>query len=980
MSDLQSTSPADPTARLRPERAIALVAGGCLAVLVLVQFSDVLFRDRQFAYRDASQFYYPLYQKVQEEWAAGRWPLWMPEVNGGMPLLGNPIAAVFYPGKVIYSLLPYPWAARMYVIAHVLLAFGSMVALLRSWGVSVTGSALGGLSYAFAGPVLFQYANVIFLVGAAWMPIGLRAIDRWLTQGKRLALIELALVLSMQVLGGDLQSAYLLGAIAAVYGVWLFQPRPVAARWALLLGLVVVFYGLQLWLAGRIEASLRADTAAGESAAGWYRMAARCVTLAAWALAFVILVRRWWPTTRGLAGLAAAGVLGLALTAVQLWPVIEFANQSDRAAASMSMDVYSYSLRPFRALEWLWPNVSGTLDRGNRYWIETYPRRHSEDFWVPSLYVGGFTLVLACGSAGFFHGSPQRSLLTGLVVAGCLGSVGEYTSPRFWAGRARQPDERTAAADPAWAPASVTFVDPHGGDGGFYWLLTVIFPGMETFRFPSKLLTVLCLGLAGLAGMGWDEVVRGKSLRAWWCAMLGLLASLGAIGFLGVGSAVVHDYLSNPAWFRASAFGPLDVSGAMSDMRAAVVQALVVLSFCLLLIRLAPRRPQTAGSLAIVIASLDLMAAGSRIVWTVPQSVYEEPPRMLKVMEASERSEPVPGPFRVHRMNLWQPVDWFLRASNSRHEEIARWQHDTLGSLYPVSFGLESTYVLGPSDIYDHALLFMPGLRIADPQIARTARLEPGEPYMFYPRQSFDVWNTRYFIVPARLLATDMYRGFASFLPQTKILYPDRRSFEGSGGDERREHWYFADDVSLLRNKAAFPRAWVVHRARIVRPIVGTSMAARKPLFRRLTTKAEEAASETNRSTDDLRTMAWIETDQPEQLGRFTAGGEPEPAESVVVLRFDPEHIELAADLRAPGVIVLAETYYPGWELTIDGQPAPILRVNRMMRGASVEAGAHRLVYTYRPQSFRLGMMVSLAALVVVALLGVWAAFFHPLR
>ena len=126
--------------------------------------------------------------------------------------------------------------------------------------------------------------------------------------------------------------------------------------------------------------------------------------------------------------------------------------------------------------------------------------------------------------------------------------------------------------------------------------------------------------------------------------------------------------------------------------------------------------------------------------------------------------------------------------------------------------------------------------------------------------------------------------------------------------------------------------------------------------------------------------MAWIETDHPEQLARFTAGGEPGPAESVVVLKIDPERVELAADLRAPGVIVLAETYYPGWELTIDGQPAPILRVNRMMRGAAVEAGSHRLVYTYRPRSFRLGMMISLAALAVVALLGFYATILRLLR
>ena len=108
----------------------------------------------------------------------------MNEANGGMPLLGNPISAVFYPGKLVYAALPYPWAARVYVILHVLLAFGAMVALLRSWGVSMAGAALGGLSYAFAGPVVFQYANVIFLVGAAWMPLGV-ARDRPMAQARK---------------------------------------------------------------------------------------------------------------------------------------------------------------------------------------------------------------------------------------------------------------------------------------------------------------------------------------------------------------------------------------------------------------------------------------------------------------------------------------------------------------------------------------------------------------------------------------------------------------------------------------------------------------------------------------------------------------------------------------------------------------------------------------------------------------------------
>ena len=46
-----------------------------------------------------------------------------PGQNGGAPLLGNPMAAVLYPGKVLYAVLPYAWAARVYVIAHTIIAF-----------------------------------------------------------------------------------------------------------------------------------------------------------------------------------------------------------------------------------------------------------------------------------------------------------------------------------------------------------------------------------------------------------------------------------------------------------------------------------------------------------------------------------------------------------------------------------------------------------------------------------------------------------------------------------------------------------------------------------------------------------------------------------------------------------------------------------------------------------------------------------------
>lgn len=136
-----------------------------------------------------------------------------------MPLLGNPTAAVFYPGKLIYAALPYSWAARVYVIAHVALAFVLMRALLRGWSISAAGATIGAMAFSFGAPVLFQYCNVVYLIGAAWMPLGLHFADRWIRLGNRRAMAGLAIVLALQILGGDPEAAYLVAIAAAGYAI-----------------------------------------------------------------------------------------------------------------------------------------------------------------------------------------------------------------------------------------------------------------------------------------------------------------------------------------------------------------------------------------------------------------------------------------------------------------------------------------------------------------------------------------------------------------------------------------------------------------------------------------------------------------------------------------------------------------------------------------------------------------------------------------
>jgi uncharacterized membrane protein YfhO len=59
----------------------------------------------------------------------------------------------------------------------------------------------------------------------------------------------------------------------------------------------------------------------------------------------------------------------------------------------------------------------------------------------------------------------------------------------------------------------------------------------------------------------------------------------------------------------------------------------------------------------------------------------------------------------------------------------------------------------------------------------------------------------------------------------------------------------------------------------------------------------------------------------------------------------------------------VADAAYPGWTARVDGQPAPLLTANLMLRGVALPAGAHEITLEYRPASWQLGRLVSLMAL-----------------
>ncbi len=83
----------------------------------------------------------------------------------------------------------------------------------------------------------------------------------------------------------------------------------------------------------------------------------------------------------------------------------------------------------------------------------------------------------------------------------------------------------------------------------------------------------------------------------------------------------------------------------------------------------------------------------------------------------------------------------------------------------------------------------------------------------------------------------------------------------------------------------------------------------------------------------------------------------------------DSGSIRVNVETETGGWLVLADTDYPGWVATIDGQTAEIQRANLTFRAVEVPAGADEVRFEYRPGWLVPGLAVSLISLVVMVLL-----------
>lgn len=94
-------------------------------------------------------------------------------------------------------------------------------------------------------------------------------------------------------------------------------------------------------------------------------------------------------------------------------------------------------------------------------------------------------------------------------------------------------------------------------------------------------------------------------------------------------------------------------------------------------------------------------------------------------------------------------------------------------------------------------------------------------------------------------------------------------------------------------------------------------------------------------------------------------------ADSVTVRSHTPGRVVLDVMMACRGMVILTDTFAPGWTATVDEQDTPIYEAYALVRGVVVPAGSHTVNFVYRPRSVVAGaVLLTIASLVAIAL--VW--------
>lgn len=938
------------------ERLRHWLAASSLALFVLLLYYPLLFTNRVLASGDLLLYFYPYRDYAAATLRSGQIPLWNPYIFLGVPFLANPQAAVLYP--LHWPLIWLPVTQQIYWSAAIhtwLLGWGGYC-LLRRWGSSAAASLVTALVLAGSGFYGGLLGHINQMNAFAWLPWALwllessdwrggssASLTRWAWVRRTLAL---ALLVALMVLAGHTQSVFI-----SLFGIglWLLWPRLSWGRQALQITNLWVHYGPRLVVYG------------------------------------------------------LGCLVGGLLSAAQLLPTLELSQLGLRSAGLSYGEATSFSLKPLHLLWTLLPTY-GLLDLEQAFATPAYTEYVA--------YIGLIALLLAL--LGGWHGrGTARALGLFLVGLGFFLALGRW-NPFYYLLYWLVPGFDLFRNPARWLMLYTLGMAVLAGAGVEYLFLLVRPMQQSAWQLESKAVTQSLMAnlpflliplvavdlLLAARALPHSQPTAPQAVAEVRTAPAHLLtdpvrtqiAPAAAGRFLGM-STITYDPGDMADWRRILVEQPpaqLDERAFAQFVIALKIQELLVPNLSLLW-----RVPAVDGFDGGV---LPLQRYNQLLTLFVP------PDQLVPDGRLREQLQTVPSSALLNLLNVQYLITdkvrdlWFedvfydrqigahLRAGGLSQIEIEAplpfpaTQLDLIGYITapPAALAALTTATQPVAVVHVHSEAAapatftltaggQPGAMLADAQLASPLAATSGATVAYRDvenqRQEYRVrltlpteWSglagqprtpqtvtiqrldTPYDLVVQAVTLVDQRTGLF-----TPLLPSDRGRF-------RLVH---SGDVKIYENLAVLPRAYLAYHV--------TSVSTPEQALRFLRTHYPVTGT---LAADPLPVVV---------EGGANLAAQPAPGDQAELVTYAPERIAIRTRTAQPALLVLSDSFFPGWQATVDGAPAEIYPTNYLLRGVFLPAGEHTVLFTYQSTRWRVGSWLSLTFVVLCAVVGLVA-------
>lgn len=149
------------------------------------------------------------------------------------------------------------------------------------------------------------------------------------------------------------------------------------------------------------------------------------------------------------------------------------------------------------------------------------------------------------------------------------------------------------------------------------------------------------------------------------------------------------------------------------------------------------------------------------------------------------------------------------------------------------------------------------------------------------------------------------------------------------------------NDWKILESYSALPRVFLVNDY-----VIATS--------------SKEQASIMMQPSFNQKTTALLEEKPP-----FTASSNQHVG-TAILQSYEPNKVIIQTQSSTPSLLVITDTFYPGWTATIDTTQTSIQRANYTYRGIFVPEGEHTITMRYDPISFKIGIWISVGSILTL--------------